>query len=92
MFCLLVENLDRERGTPIGRYYVEKFIKENSSRIRGRCLEFGEARYKSFFNNVDSYSVLDVIVRPDVDIVCDIHDIQSIPKQSFDANCLHTSI
>jgi Methyltransferase domain len=34
-----------ERGTPIDRYYIEKFISDHSRVIRGDALEIGELRY-----------------------------------------------
>jgi hypothetical protein len=34
-----------DRGFPIGRYYIEKFLEANCKDIKGRCLEMGGAFY-----------------------------------------------
>jgi SAM-dependent methyltransferase len=73
------------RGTPVGRYYVDKFLKENAEFVRGRCLEFGNARYKSFFPGIGKHEVVDISAHAGVDYVCDIHDATGIPKGTFDA-------
>jgi SAM-dependent methyltransferase len=72
------------RGTPIGRYYVEKFLRENADRVRGRCLEFGDARYKALFTGAEKYEVVNIKPGPGVDYVCDIHDTRSMPQETFD--------
>lgn len=73
------------RGSPIGRYYVEKFLREHADSITGRCLEFGEPRYKSYFPKATKYEITDVVPRPGVDYICDIHEPQGLPKNYFDA-------
>ena len=78
-------NFGLERGSPVGRYYVEKFLRENAGRITGRCLEFGEPRYKSYFPKATRYEITDVVSRPGVNYVCDIHNPQGMPKDYFDA-------
>src|SRR5215207_1238199 len=65
-------NFGLERGSPVGRYYVEKFLRENADSILGRCLEFGEDRYKSYFPEATEYEITDVVDRPGVKYVCDI--------------------
>lgn len=42
-----------DRGTPIDRYYIEKFLKENQASIRGAVLEFGDDRYTRQFWDID---------------------------------------
>ena len=74
-----------ERGSPIGRYYVEKFLRENADSVTGHCLEFGQDRYRSYFPNVTEYNVTDVVARPGVKYVCDIHDPIGIPRNHFNA-------
>ena len=73
------------RGTPIGRYYVEKFLNDNRDQVRGRCLEFGDDAYRKFFPGAVEYEVTDVIERPKVKYVCDIHTAEGIPRNHFDA-------
>jgi SAM-dependent methyltransferase len=74
-----------ERGSPVGRYYVEKFLRENADHIAGRCLEFGEPRYRSYFPKATKYEITDVVSRPGVHYVCDIHEPQGLPRNHFDA-------
>jgi len=38
-----------DRGTPVGRYYIETFLAHRSSDIRGRVLEIGEDAYSRRF-------------------------------------------
>ena len=73
-----------ERGTPVGRYYVENFLRTNASHVHGRCLDFGDDRYRSFFPLATSYEVVDVTPKDGVDYVCDIHDATSMPQAAFD--------
>ena len=34
-----------DRGGPVDRYYIEKFLLEEAEQIRGRCLEIGDNEY-----------------------------------------------
>jgi SAM-dependent methyltransferase len=74
-----------ERGTPVGRSYVNHFLQANADQVRGKCLEFGNDRYRSCFPRSTSYHVTDVVERPGVDYVCDIHSPHCLPKDHFDA-------
>ncbi len=74
-----------ERGSPVGRYYVEKFLRENADNIAGRCLEFGEDRYKSYFPKITHHEIMDVIERPGVKYICDIHEPKGMPVNYFNA-------
>lgn len=38
-----------DRGTPIERYYIERFLSEHAQRIRGSVLEAKDARYSRRF-------------------------------------------
>src|ERR687894_427089 len=38
-----------DRGTPIDRFYIENFLEEHSSSIRGRVLEISENTYTRRF-------------------------------------------
>ncbi len=42
-------NFGIERGLPVDRYYIEKFLKENKALIKGRVLEVGDDYYSSLF-------------------------------------------
>jgi len=50
-----------DRGTPIDRYWINKFIEENSQYIKGNVLEIGDSRYtKEFGKSVINSDVLDI--------------------------------
>jgi len=76
-------NFGIERGSPVGRYYVENFLLAKQTYVKGRCLEFGQSRYKSFFPFAEKYEVIDIVNRRGVNYVCDIHNINSMPKGVF---------
>jgi hypothetical protein len=48
-----------QRGTPVDRYYIEKFLESNKSKIKGAVLEIAESVYsKKFGTGVTSFEVL----------------------------------
>jgi len=71
------------RGSPVGRYYVEHFLREQAGQVRGHCLEFGDARYASLFSGFDTYEVTDLEEGEDIDYPGDIHDPSTLPKEYF---------
>lgn len=58
----LSRNYGFNRGTPIDRYYIEKFIESESSRIKGVCLEIGDKRYATKYGDqrLSRCDVLDI--------------------------------
>lgn len=89
-FALSIEPLSRfwgERGKPIHRYYLEQFLQEFSSDIRGHCLEFQEDSYASRFGE-EKISKIDIIHltddNPNATIVCDLTKPNHIPDNLFD--------
>ena len=54
-----------DRGTPIDRYYIEKFLAAQADLIRGRVLEVGEDTYSRRFGGgqVESFEVLNATLR-----------------------------
>ena len=51
-----------ERGQPVDRYYIEKFLAENRQCVRGKCLEVRDDTYTRRFGGsaVDRADVLDI--------------------------------
>ena len=45
----LSEHWGRDRGTPVDRYYIERFLGEERDAIRGRVLEVMNADYTERF-------------------------------------------
>ena len=57
----LSRNWGYDRGTPVDRYYIEKFLASCSRDIRGRVLEVKDSKYTELFGyGVQEQNVLDV--------------------------------
>jgi len=76
-----------DRGFPIERYYIEKFLEEHCRDIKGRCLELGDAFYINKFGG-DRVRKIDVLHyvegNPDTTIVADLTCADHIPSDTFD--------
>lgn len=82
-----------DRGLPIHRYYLEQFLLEFSSDIRGHCLEFQEDAYASRFRGGE-VTKLDILHKekgnPHATIVADLTQPNGIPSDVFDCIiCTH---
>lgn len=75
-----------DRGRPIDRYYIEKFLADNADEIRGRALELGDATYiKRFGTGVTKIDVLHVVAgNPEATIIADLTNADHIPSDAFD--------
>ncbi len=75
-----------DRGTPIDRHYIERFLAAHSGDIRGRVLEVGDDSYTRRFGGA-RVGVSDVLnVRPGggTTIVSDLSSGAGIPDDAFD--------
>jgi len=82
-----------DRGTPIDRYYIDKFLKKNSSFICGRTLEIGDNSYtKKYGKGVTKSEVLNAVPSPQATIVGDLATGLNIPESSFDCIILTQTI
>jgi SAM-dependent methyltransferase len=79
-----------DRGTPIDRYYIERFLAENAADIRGRALEVGDATYcQRFGSGVTHQDVLHVLAgNPQATIVGDLTRPGVLPENAFDCMVL----
>jgi SAM-dependent methyltransferase len=76
-----------DRGTPIDRYYIEKFLENNASFIKGVVLEIGDNTYTLKYgkSKVEQSDVLHVAEnKPNVTIIGDLTDAGHIPSDLFD--------
>lgn len=75
-----------DRGRPIDRYYIEKFLAANAADITGRAMELGDATYiKRFGTDVTKIDVLHVVAgNPEATIIADLTDADHIPSNAFD--------
>ena len=75
------------RGKPIDRYYIEKFLVQHSTDIKGHALELGDATYIRSFGG-DRVTRIDVLHgregNPTATIVADLTKADHIPSDSFD--------
>lgn len=75
------------RGLPVDRYYIEKFLAKNAADIQGRVLEIGDNSYTRQFGgkNVTQSDVLHVVEgNPQATIVGDLTNAEHIPSNAFD--------
>jgi SAM-dependent methyltransferase len=76
-----------DRGLPIDRYYIERFLATNSSAIRGHVMEIADNTYTRRFggDRVTASDVLHVETgHPNATIVGDLTCADHIPSGTFD--------
>ncbi len=76
-----------ERGQPVDRYYIERFLSDHASEIRGRVLEVADNAYTLRFgkDRVSRSDVLHVFeAKPPVTIVGSLTDAEHIPAETYD--------
>ena len=75
-----------DRGQPIDRYYIERFLAGHADDIQGRVLEVGDARYTKQFgaSRVTRSDVLHALPgNPDATFVGDIAQADDLPGDAF---------
>lgn len=80
-------NYGWERGTPIDRFYIERFLSAHAADVRGRVLEIGDDEYTRRYGGgaVTSSDVLHAGPgNPQATIVADLADAPDIADGSFD--------
>jgi SAM-dependent methyltransferase len=76
-----------DRGLPVDRYYIERFLAHHAHDVRGRTLEIGTDVYTRRFggDRVTGSDVLHVAEqRPGITIVADLTTGDGIPAATFD--------
>ena len=76
-----------DRGTPIDRYYIERFLSSRAGLINGRALEIGDSSYSRRFGGekVEAFEVLHATSRNSAaTIVGDLTDIGTLPEAAVD--------
>lgn len=84
-----------DRGLPIDRYYIEKFLASRSTDIKGRVLELGDSFYTNKFgrDKVTKKDVLHVVEgNREATIIADLTDADHIPSDIFDCIILTQSL
>ena len=79
-----------DRGTPIDRYYIEKFLAEQATQVRGRVLEVGDASYsKRFGGNASRSRTCCTSPRGQgATIIGDLVDPAALPEAAFECMIL----
>lgn len=76
-----------DRGTPIDRYYIERFLEKQSSQIRGQVMEVGESTYSRRYGG-DKVEVCNVLHatpgNKQATLVGDLTDTLTLPNNSMD--------
>jgi len=76
-----------DRGLPVDRYYVEKFLSQYRDDVKGRVLEIGDREYTRKFggDRVTTSDVLHVVEgNPEATFVGDLTCADHIPTNAFD--------
>jgi len=76
-----------DRGRPIDRYYIERFLSEHAQDIRGHVLEIADNNYTRKFGGerVTQSDVLHAVPgNPQATIVADLTCAENIPSSTFD--------
>jgi SAM-dependent methyltransferase len=75
------------RGTPIDRYYIERFLEEHSADVHGRVLEIGDDAYSLRFGG-DRILKQDILHiqngHPGATIIGDLANPTVLPERTFD--------
>lgn len=76
-----------DRGTPIDRYYIEKFLQNNAGLITGRVVEVAESHYSKLYGG-DKVEVFEILHATSdnkkATIIGDLTDISSLPENRVD--------
>jgi len=82
----LSDDFGYDRGTPVDRYYIERFLAQHRSDVRGRVLEVKEPIYtKRFGTRVERSDVLDLDANnPRATLVADLAAADEVPSDTFD--------
>jgi hypothetical protein len=76
-----------ERGKPVDRWYIERFLAEHAADVRGRVLEVAESTYTQWFGG-DDVTGSDVLYaaegNPDATVVGDLTTGAGLPEAAYD--------
>jgi SAM-dependent methyltransferase len=76
-----------DRGTPVDRYYIEKFLNEHKADIRGSVLEIKNCTYTMRFGGgrVKCPDILDIdSSNKSATVIADLRDSNALPKNRYD--------
>ena len=75
-----------DRGTPVDRYYIRRFIARHRRDISGHTLEVRDSYYSRWAGvGVTEQSILDIDpTNPDATLIADLGEPESLPAAAFD--------
>jgi SAM-dependent methyltransferase len=75
-----------ERGTPVDRYYIDRFLESHRGDITGDVLEIKSNEYTNRFgHHLGKRDVLDIDAsNPDANVITDLAAADTIPSNSYD--------
>ena len=76
-----------ERGRPLDRFYIEKFLESNRHLIQGRCLELLDDTYTRRFggDRITHADILDIDSRNTAaTVVADLRDMPQVADATYD--------
>jgi hypothetical protein len=81
----LSPNWGFDRGTPVDRHFIERFLGANADAIRGRVLEVQDDLYASRLGRPERVDILDIDPdNPRATVVADLGVPGSLPAGAFD--------
>ncbi len=76
-----------DRGRPVDRYYIERFLETHAGDVHGRVLEIGDNEYTLRFGG-DRVTISDILHvtegEPSATIIADLAQGDNIPSETFD--------
>jgi hypothetical protein len=76
-----------DRGKPVDRWYIERFLAAHADDVRGRVLEVAEATYTQWYGG-DGVTQSDVLFaapgNPEATVVGDLTTGQGLPREAYD--------
>ncbi len=89
----LSQNFGFDRGTPIDRFYLHRFLDANRARITGRVLEVQVPSYtRTYGHDVAVSDTVDIDPRFSASYTCDLADAPQIPSDSYDCFLLPNTL
>ncbi|MHC4920710.1 MAG: polysaccharide deacetylase family protein [Planctomycetota bacterium] len=74
-----------DRGQPIDRHYIERFLRSNQGSIHGRVLEVADGSYAHRFGtDVSRVDILNAEPAPEATVVGDLAAAGTLPHNTFD--------
>jgi hypothetical protein len=76
-----------DRGKPVDRWYIERFLEEHAADVRGRVLEVAEPTYTQWYGG-DDVTQSDVLYaapgNPAATVVGDLTTGEGLPREAYD--------